>query len=234
MKRTTALAIASIFALAACAPAGRKSLAQGPGGLSTGVEKISMLCAKGNEKACAYLRRLCSRGEEAACAASTEARGPEPSPTQPATRESQEALRERPAPTPFAGIGAALKIEEGRALVWSLIPGGRAAADGRLQPDDEIEAVAQGDAPWAELRGMTMEQIVALIRGPEGSIVRLRTRHAGEAAGTISLVRGMVSVPVETGGDAAPGKAPPPQEPQPRPKPLSPQERSEIDGQLLP
>ncbi|MBI4347772.1 MAG: carboxy terminal-processing peptidase [Elusimicrobia bacterium] len=72
------------------------------------------------------------------------------------------------------GIGAVLRSEEGYAKIVSLVPGGPADRDKRLKPNDRIEAVAQGDAPWVETLGMNLERVVQMIRGEKGTTVRLR------------------------------------------------------------
>ncbi|NIP72583.1 MAG: tail-specific protease, partial [Gammaproteobacteria bacterium] len=43
------------------------------------------------------------------------------------------------------GIGATLRWEDGYTVISSIIPGGAAAREGTLQPEDKIIAVAEGD-----------------------------------------------------------------------------------------
>jgi carboxyl-terminal processing protease len=74
----------------------------------------------------------------------------------------------------LVGIGAVLRSEDGYAKIVSLVPGGPAAKDGRLKPNDKIEAVAQGDGPFLDAVGMKLDRLVQLIRGDKGSTVRLK------------------------------------------------------------
>ena len=74
----------------------------------------------------------------------------------------------------LGGIGAVLRSEDGYAKIVSLVPGGPAAVNGRLKPNDRIEAVAQGDGPLVDVVGMKLDRLVQLIRGEKGTRVRLR------------------------------------------------------------
>ncbi|MFA6002744.1 MAG: carboxy terminal-processing peptidase [Elusimicrobiota bacterium] len=93
----------------------------------------------------------------------------------------------------LVGIGAVLRSEDGYAKIVSLVPGGPAAVDGRLKPNDRIEAVAQGEEPFQEVVGMKLDRLVQIIRGEKGSTVRLKVMPAEAADATtrktIALVR---------------------------------------------
>ncbi|MBI5241609.1 MAG: carboxy terminal-processing peptidase, partial [Elusimicrobia bacterium] len=91
----------------------------------------------------------------------------------------------------LVGIGAVLRSEDGYAKIVSLVPGGPAAKDGRLKPNDKIEAVAQGDGPFQEAVGMKLDRLVQLIRGDKGTTVRLKVVPADATAQplVVSLVR---------------------------------------------
>ncbi|WP_158772849.1 carboxy terminal-processing peptidase [Cobetia sp. L2A1] len=71
------------------------------------------------------------------------------------------------------GIGALLQSEGEYVKVSSLVPGGPAEKDGELKPADRIVAVGQEDDEWTNVVGMRLDEVVDLIRGPKGSIVRL-------------------------------------------------------------
>ncbi|MGS0466889.1 PDZ domain-containing protein [Cobetia marina] len=71
------------------------------------------------------------------------------------------------------GIGALLQSEGEYVKVSSLVPGGPAEKDGELKPADRIVAVGQGDGEWTNVVGMRLDDVVDLIRGPKGSVVRL-------------------------------------------------------------
>ncbi|HLU48284.1 MAG TPA: carboxy terminal-processing peptidase, partial [Planctomycetota bacterium] len=79
----------------------------------------------------------------------------------------------------LVGIGAELTSIDGETTVNSVLPGGAAAKDGRLRARDKIEAVAQGDeGEFVEIYDWRLDDVVQLIRGDEGTIVRLRIVHA--------------------------------------------------------
>ncbi|MBI3297638.1 MAG: carboxy terminal-processing peptidase [Elusimicrobia bacterium] len=83
----------------------------------------------------------------------------------------------------LVGIGAALRTEKGYTSVLRLVPGGPAEVDKRLKPGDKIVAVAQGDAAeFTDVVGMKIDRVVELIRGKEGTVVRLRVIPADAAA----------------------------------------------------
>jgi carboxyl-terminal processing protease len=80
------------------------------------------------------------------------------------------------------GIGALLRSENGQTIVMEVIPGGAAAADGRLKPNDKIIAVAQGDDKFDDVIDMKLRQVVKLIRGPRGTKVQLKVTPAEKVA----------------------------------------------------
>ncbi|GGX82256.1 tail-specific protease [Litchfieldella qijiaojingensis] len=71
------------------------------------------------------------------------------------------------------GIGALLQTEGEYVKVSSLVPGGPADKAGVLQPADRIIAVGQEDGEMVNVVGMRLDEVVDLIRGPKGSVVRL-------------------------------------------------------------
>lgn len=73
----------------------------------------------------------------------------------------------------LVGIGAMLRSEDGYAKIESLVPGGPAQTDGRLKVGDRISAVAQGNAPFNDVRDMRLDKVVEQIRGKKGTKVRL-------------------------------------------------------------
>ena len=83
----------------------------------------------------------------------------------------------------YQGIGAHLADEDGHAVIKSLIPGGAAAQDGDLGAGDRIVKVGQGDSgPMEEVVGLPLSDVVKLIRGEEGTVVRLGILPAGGSA----------------------------------------------------
>lgn len=79
------------------------------------------------------------------------------------------------------GIGAALRSEDGYTIVASVVPGGAAAADGRLSVGDKIIGVAQeGDeeGKFVDVVEMKLSKVVDHIRGPKGTKVTLQVKTA--------------------------------------------------------
>jgi len=72
------------------------------------------------------------------------------------------------------GIGAVLQSDEDHTKVSSLVVGGPADKQGQLKPNDKIISIAQGtDADFVDVVGWRLDEVVKLIRGPKGTIVRL-------------------------------------------------------------
>jgi carboxyl-terminal processing protease len=72
------------------------------------------------------------------------------------------------------GIGAVLQSDEDYTKVSSLVVGGPAQKQGQLKPNDKIVSIAQGaDGEFVDVVGWRLDEVVKLIRGPKGTIVRL-------------------------------------------------------------
>ncbi len=72
------------------------------------------------------------------------------------------------------GIGAQLRTEDDYTKVVEIIPGGPAYKSGLLHPEDKIVGVAQGDTGQMEdVIGWRITDVVQLIRGKKGTVVRL-------------------------------------------------------------
>ena len=74
------------------------------------------------------------------------------------------------------GIGAALRSDEGYTVVAEIIKGGAASEDGRLQVGDKIIGVGQEDGELVDIYDMRLNDVVQLIRGPRGTVVRLQVK----------------------------------------------------------
>lgn len=72
------------------------------------------------------------------------------------------------------GIGALLRSENGQTIVSEVVPGGAAAKDGRLKPNDKIVGVGQGDDKFVDVQDMKLRDVVQLIRGRKGTKVQLK------------------------------------------------------------
>jgi carboxyl-terminal processing protease len=96
------------------------------------------------------------------------------------------------------GIGAVLQSDDETTSVVRIIPGGPAAQQGILAPEDKIIGVGQGDDPIEDVVGWRLDDVVDLIRGAKGTLVRLEIIPAkGESAGinkVISIVRDEVKL----------------------------------------
>jgi len=72
------------------------------------------------------------------------------------------------------GIGAVLQTENEHTLVREIVPGGPADKGGKLHSDDRIIGIAQGeDGDVIDVVGWRLDDVVDLIRGKKGTIVRL-------------------------------------------------------------
>ncbi len=80
------------------------------------------------------------------------------------------------------GIGAQLKGEDGLVIVVELTPGGAAFKDGRLKPGDRIVGIAQGnDGDFVDVQDMRLNEVVDLVRGKRGTVVRLKVLSSGNS-----------------------------------------------------
>ena len=72
------------------------------------------------------------------------------------------------------GIGAVLRAEHDYTVVQRIIPGGPAELGGQLQANDRIIGVGQGvQGGITDVIGWRLDDVVDMIRGPKGSVVRL-------------------------------------------------------------
>ena len=79
------------------------------------------------------------------------------------------------------GIGAALQFNDGYTIVSKIIPGGAADKEGRLKRDDRIVGVGQGiDGEIVDSVDMKLGDVVQMIRGKRGTIVRLEVLPGGK------------------------------------------------------
>lgn len=97
------------------------------------------------------------------------------------------------------GIGAQLQAEDEYTKVVEIITGGPAFKSDLLHRDDKIIGVAQGeDGEMVDVVGWRVNDVVKLIRGPKGSIVRLLILQASEGVNAhpkeITLVRDKVKL----------------------------------------
>lgn len=98
------------------------------------------------------------------------------------------------------GIGAALRTDNEFTVVQKIIKGGPADMSGQLHEDDKIVGVGQGElGSFLDVVGWRLADVVDLIRGPKGSIVRLQIA-AGSSSGLelppkmVTLVRNKINL----------------------------------------
>jgi len=75
------------------------------------------------------------------------------------------------------GIGAVLQTQNEYTVVQRIVPGGPAEIEGGLRAGDRIVGVGQGDEEaLIDVIGWRLDDVVELIRGPKGTVVRLQVR----------------------------------------------------------
>ncbi len=92
------------------------------------------------------------------------------------------------------GIGAVLRAEHDYTVVQKIIPGGPAELGGQLHAEDKVIGVGQGiHGKIMDVVGWRLDDVVDMIRGPKGSVVRLEIlsdKTGFESAGkVISITR---------------------------------------------
>ena len=99
----------------------------------------------------------------------------------------------------YFGIGASLQTEDEYVKVMNVIAGGPAAQDGTLQEADRIIGVGEGQSgEIVDVIGWRLDDVVQLIRGEEGTVVRLQILPGGALPGDphsiLELTRGQVKL----------------------------------------
>jgi len=97
----------------------------------------------------------------------------------------------------FEGIGARLQLDNEVVKIAEIIPGGPAFKSKAIQANDRIIAVAQGkDGEFVDVIGWRLDVTVTKIKGPKGTIVRLKVIPAGQELSStpkiVELVRDKV------------------------------------------
>jgi carboxyl-terminal processing protease len=74
------------------------------------------------------------------------------------------------------GIGAVLRSENDYTVVNEIVPGGPADLSGEIKKEDKIIGVGQDEVgEMVDVIGWRLDDVVDLIRGPKGTVVRLET-----------------------------------------------------------
>ncbi|MCF7554268.1 carboxy terminal-processing peptidase [Pseudomonas petrae] len=79
------------------------------------------------------------------------------------------------------GIGAVLQSDNDNVKIVRLVPAGPAAKTKQVATADKIIGVAQGEKEMVDVIGWRLDEVVKLIRGPKGSVVRLEIVPASNA-----------------------------------------------------
>ncbi len=74
----------------------------------------------------------------------------------------------------FEGIGAVLLSEDDYTVIRSVVPGGPADLSNNIKPEDKIVGVAQDNDEFVDVVGWRLDEVVELIKGPKGSVVKLQ------------------------------------------------------------
>ncbi len=89
------------------------------------------------------------------------------------------------------GIGAVLQMDDDYTVINSMVAGGPAAKSKALTVGDRIVGVGQPNKPMVDVIGWRLDDVVAQIKGPKGSKVRLEILPAGKGTKTrtVTLTR---------------------------------------------
>ena len=97
------------------------------------------------------------------------------------------------------GIGAQLQTENDYTKIVKILPGGPAEKSDKIHVNDLITGVGQGDkGEIVDVVGWRVDDVVKLIKGPKGTVVRLQfipaANGAGGASEEITLVRDKIKL----------------------------------------
>lgn len=89
------------------------------------------------------------------------------------------------------GIGAVLQMDDDYTLINSMVAGGPASKSKAISVGDRIVGVGQTGQNMVDVIGWRLDDVVALIKGPKGSKVRLEILPAGKGTKTriVTLTR---------------------------------------------
>ncbi len=90
------------------------------------------------------------------------------------------------------GIGALLRMEEGFVKVQRIVPGSASWRQGQLKAEDIILAVAQDKGEPVDVVDARLQDVVQLIRGKKGTIVKLSVRKPDGKIVVVPIKRDVV------------------------------------------
>jgi carboxyl-terminal processing protease len=92
----------------------------------------------------------------------------------------------------YEGIGATLRQKDGYLTVVDMFPGSPSWRSKKIEVNDLIMRVGQGDEPSVDILDMKQDNAVALIKGPKGTKVRLTIRKRDGSINEVILMRAVV------------------------------------------
>ena len=89
------------------------------------------------------------------------------------------------------GVGAVLQEQDGVVVFRTIMPGSPAEKTGQIKPGDRVLAVGQDEkGAMVDVQDWGINDVVAKIRGPKGSVVRLEMQSGADGAdGSTKIVR---------------------------------------------
>ncbi len=78
------------------------------------------------------------------------------------------------------GIGAVLQMDDDYTVINSMVAGGPAAKSKAIALVTKLSVSGQTGKPMVDVIGWRLDDVVALIKGPKGSKVRLEILPAGK------------------------------------------------------
>jgi carboxyl-terminal processing protease len=98
--------------------------------------------------------------------------------------------------SPVAGIGISLETRNGDTIVRSIIRGGSAHQEGNLRVGDKVVGVGEGvDGELVDTIEMTLTEVVKLVRGDPGTVIRLEVLPAnGGARKVLTITRADIAL----------------------------------------
>ncbi len=92
------------------------------------------------------------------------------------------------------GIGAVLREKDHLIEIVEVVPGGASSRHGVLTTGDLILSVQQEKQDPVDVFDMRIDEVVKMIRGPKGTVVRLRIKKSGGQEQTIAITRDVVVI----------------------------------------
>jgi carboxyl-terminal processing protease len=90
----------------------------------------------------------------------------------------------------FVGVGAVLDEEDGRMLVVRVLDDSPAEGAGMIPGDEIVKVDGVG------VSGLTVDEVVAKVRGPEGTPVALELKGADGATRSVTIIRATLDLPL--------------------------------------